>query len=194
MKTIIITGSIATGKSTASNYLIDKGYTVVDTDLIARQVVEPGTVGLNQIKEAFGESVILSDGALDRSALGEIIFKNETARVQLNQITHPLIFQEAERQVSVAHEKGERLVFVDIPLFYEVNPEMDYDAVWLVYIPENLQLERLMSRNTFTKEEALSRIASQISIEEKRLKADVVLDNSEERSNLYRQIDIQLRK
>lgn len=194
MKTIIITGSIATGKSTASNYLIDLGYTVIDTDLIARQVVEPDTIGLAKIKETFGETMVQSDGTLNRAALGEKIFNDEVAREQLNNITHPLIFQEAERQVNIAHEKGEEIVFIDIPLFYEVNPDLNYDEVWLVYIPQNIQLERLMARNTLTEEDAIARIKSQISIEEKRLKADVVLDNSEERSNLYRQIDTQLRK
>lgn len=194
MKTIIITGSIATGKSTASNYLIDLGYTVIDTDLIARQVVEPDTIGLAKIKETFGESMVQSDGTLNRAALGEKIFNDEVAREQLNNITHPLIFQEAERQVNIAHEEGEKIVFIDIPLFYEVNPDLNYDEVWLVYIPQNIQLERLMARNTLTEEDAIARIKSQISIEEKRLKADVVFDNSKERSNLYRQIDTKLRK
>ncbi|MBG9988979.1 dephospho-CoA kinase [Aerococcaceae bacterium DSM 111176] len=192
MKTIVITGSIATGKSTASNYLIDLGYTVIDTDLIARQVVEPGSVGLDKIKAIFGESMIQSDGTLNRAALGDAIFNDDQAREQLNNITHPLIFQEAERQVNTAREEGKEIVFIDIPLFYEVDPDLKFDEVWLVYVPENIQLERLMARNTLSEEEAMARIKSQISIEDKRQKADVILDNSEERSKLYQQINDQL--
>lgn len=194
MKTIIITGSIATGKSTVTNYLKDHNYIVIDTDLIARQVVEVGSNGLKSIQETFGNHLIQSDGSLNREALGHLIFNNEIAREQLNAILHPLIFAETQRQIQIARQSGAKVVFVDIPLFYEVAVPLKYDEVWLVYTPEAIQVERLMERNALTRQEACARINSQISIEKKYSKANVILENTGDFQLLFEQIADQLNK
>ncbi|MBG9981682.1 dephospho-CoA kinase [Aerococcaceae bacterium DSM 111020] len=194
MTVIIITGSIATGKSTATHYLEQQGYPVIDTDVISRQVVTPGHVGLERIVDTFGEGVLLEDGQLNREALGAIIFNDSTAREQLNQLLHPLIFAEAQKQIERTQQAGQQIIFVDIPLFFEVGTDIKYDAVWLVSIPEDLQLKRLMARNQLSKADASARIKSQIPIQEKEQKADVVLNNSRDRDWLYRQIDLEMNR
>ncbi len=194
MAVIIITGSIATGKSTATAYLQKQGYPIIDTDIISRQVVEPGEKGLERIATTFGETVLTEDGQLDRATLGDIIFNDANARDQLNRLLHPLIYAEAENQIEHYQRAGQQIIFVDIPLFFEVGTDIDYDAVWLVSIPEHLQLERLMARNDLSREDASARIQSQMPIHEKEQQADIILDNSRDLAWLYGQIDAQLKR
>ena len=129
MKAIAITGSIATGKSTVSKYLIQQGYPVIDTDIISRVVVEKGTVGLERLKENFGEDIIQADGTLNRKALGNIVFNDEASKEKLNQILHPLISKESKERMAAYKEEGHSLIFVDIPLYYEVDIDIPTDAV-----------------------------------------------------------------
>lgn len=194
MMVIVLTGSIATGKSTVSSYLKNINYPVVDTDIISRQVVEPGQKCLEEIKEAFGEEVLNSDGSLNRPALSDLIFNNEKARIKLNQIMHPRILEETESQVEKLQKRGHEIIFVDIPLYYETNFPLDCDAVWVVYTDPQTQLIRLMKRNNYSEEEALARINSQISIDEKKRLADEVIDNQRDIEKTYRQVDALLDK
>lgn len=189
MKAIAITGSIATGKSTVSKYLIQQGYPVIDTDIISRVVVEKGTVGLERLKENFGEDIIQADGTLNRKALGNIVFNDEASKEKLNQILHPLISKESKERMAAYKEEGHSLIFVDIPLYYEVDIDIPTDAVWLVYVSPDIQLERLMKRNQIGEEDARKLISNQISIEDKAKWSEIVIDNSNTPEETHKQID-----
>lgn len=171
-----ITGGIATGKSTVVNLFKEYGYPVVDGDLVARQVVEKGQPALKKVEEVFGSAIIKSDGTLDRKKLGKIVFADEQSRHLLNQTLKPFLRTEILRQIKVAKEESS-LVIADIPLLYEGHYEAEMDQVAVVYIPEKLQLDRLMKRDQLTVEEAQQRITSQLSIEIKKQRADVIFDN-----------------
>lgn len=194
-KVIGITGGIATGKSTAVTYLKQKGYLVIDADLLAREVVAPGSVGLEAIAESFGADLIV-DGELDRKRLGQIIFESEEKRKALNAIVHPLVYKVMRERIEKADEA---IVFIDSPLLFEGFEQaksfgLAYDEVWLVDLDEDRQLSRLMARNGLSKETAELRMAAQWSMEKKRAMADVVLDNRGEREVLYRQLDAELKR
>lgn len=189
MKAIAITGSIATGKSTVSKYLIQQGYPVIDTDIISRIVVEKGTIGLERLKENFGEGIIQEDGTLNRKALSNIVFNDAASKEKLNQILHPLISKESKVRMAAYKEEGHSLIFVDIPLYYEVDIDIPTDAVWLVYVSPDIQLERLMKRNLMGEEEARQLISNQISIEDKAKWSEIVIDNSNTPEETHKQID-----
>ena len=189
MKAIAITGSIATGKSTVSKYLIQQGYPVIDTDIISRIVVEKGTIGLERLKENFGEGIIQADGTLNRKALSNIVFNDAASKEKLNQILHPLISKESKERMAAYKEEGHSLIFVDIPLYYEVDIDIPTDAVWLVYVSPDIQLERLMKRNLMSEEDARQLISNQISIQDKAKWSEIVIDNSNTPGETHKQID-----
>lgn len=189
MKSIVITGSIASGKSTVSRYLQDLGYRLVDTDLVARQVLEPGSPGLQAVVAHFGPEILKEDGSLDRQYLGNLVFNNEEDRLALNAISHPLIAQACWQAYEEAKSQGLDLIFFDVPLYYEVEFKIPADQVWMVYVDGQTQLARLMERNQLTIEEAQSRISSQMPVEKKKGLADRVIDNRASREETYRQLD-----
>ena len=189
MKAIAITGSIATGKSTVSKYLIQQGYPVIDTDIISRIVVEKGTIGLERLKENFGEGIIQAEGTLNRKALSNIVFNDAASKEKLNQILHPLISKESKERMAAYKEEGHSLIFVDIPLYYEVDIDIPTDAVWLVYVSPDIQLERLMKRNLMSEEDARQLISNQISIQDKAKWSEIVIDNSNTPEETHKQID-----
>lgn len=187
-KTIGLTGSVATGKSTVSNMIQQAGIPLVDADIAARKVVEPGTEGLKEIVAYFGEEILLADGTLDRAKLGEIIFKDKEKREKLNEITHPRVkdyMLEARERFFGA---GEELVFFDIPLLFESHLESLVDQIVVVWTTPETELKRLMERNNLTKEDALRRIESQMGIDEKARKADFVIDNNESLEKTQKQV------
>ncbi|MEC1733489.1 dephospho-CoA kinase [Bacillus mojavensis] len=173
-----LTGGIASGKSTVANMLIDKGITVIDADIIAKQVVEKGMPAYRQIIDEFGEDILLENGDIDRRKLGAIVFTNEQKRLALNSIVHPAVREEMlkRRDESIANQ--ETFVVLDIPLLFESKLESLVDKIIVVSVTKELQLERLIKRNQLTEEEALSRIRSQMPLEEKVSRADDVIDNS----------------
>lgn len=176
-KTIGITGGIATGKSTISKMVAELGFTVIDADVVAREVVEPGVNAYRSIVEHFGKDILLENGAIDRKKLGEIVFHNEDKRKLLNSIVHPEVRKVMLEKRDQAFQRGEKAVFLDIPLLYESGLTWMVDVVLVVYTDEKTQLQRLMKRNHFSKDEALARIRSQMPIEDKRKRADAVIDN-----------------
>lgn len=184
-----LTGGIATGKSTISTYLSSKNIPVLDADKIARQVVEPGTPGLAEIVQYFGDDILQDNQTLNRKALGQIVFNDEQALQKLNEITHPRIQQMMMDQLAVLAQSNTPLVILDIPLLLENHNEAGADAVMLVAIPKQLQLERLMNRNHLTQAEAESRIAAQMPLAEKEQLADYIIDNSGSVADTYRQVD-----
>ena len=192
-KIIGLTGSIATGKSQVSNYLKDKGIKVIDADLIARDVANYKSVK-NKIKKEFGDD-LYKDDKLDRKKLAEIIFARKIHRQKLNSIMHPEIYKKIKKE----SENSEGLVFIDIPLLFE-NEDLNkkyglvFDEIWLVYVDRERQIERLMKRDSISREYAEKKINSQISVEEKRKKADVVIDNSGTLEETFAQVEENLKK
>lgn len=168
----------------------ERGAKIVDADRVARIVVEPGSEGLQQVIAAFGERILNSQGELDRQELGSIIFHDDQARQQLNSILHPLIRTEMRRQTAeIQAEEPKAIVIWDVPLLFESRLTHLVEKVIVVYIPEALQIYRLMKRNQLTECDAKARIDSQLSIEEKQRLADFVIDNSDTVIHTERQVD-----
>ena len=185
-----ITGSIASGKSVLTAYLLGLGFPVIDADAIARDLVHLGSDTLKEIADIFGEDMILSDGNLDREKLGKRVFSDEDARNRLNEIMHPAIVS-AMLDLS---ENFHGLVFYDVPLLFEQIDDikesgLEFDAIWLVDANEDVQLARLMARDGIDEAYAKEKIASQMPLEEKKKLATVVFDNSGDLMNLYNQVD-----
>ncbi|HAC1303858.1 TPA_asm: dephospho-CoA kinase [Listeria monocytogenes] len=187
-KTIGLTGSVATGKSTVSNMIQQAGIPLVDADIAARKVVERGKEGLKEIVAYFGEEILLADGTLNRAKLGEIIFKDKEKREKLNEITHPRVKDYMLEARERFFEAGEELVFFDIPLLFESHLESLVDKIVVVWTTPETELKRLMERNNLTKEDALRRIESQMGIDEKARKADFVIDNNESLEKTQKQV------
>jgi len=183
-----LTGSIASGKSTVSQMLKELGYPVVDADLVARQVVEPGTETLNSIAQAFGPEVIRADGSMDRERVGTIIFNDPTSRKKLNDIIHPAIRREMLRQRQAFLDEGYETVIMDIPLLFESKLQRMVDKILVVSVSEQQQLKRLMERNGLAEQEAKARIASQLPFSVKEQGADEVLDNNGSVDNTKHQL------
>ncbi|WP_371826301.1 dephospho-CoA kinase [Alicyclobacillus fastidiosus] len=173
-----LTGGIGTGKSTVSDMLRQMGAYVVDADVWARRVVEPGSEGLEEIRKTFGDVVLERDGRLNRKALGQLIFGDEALRVRLNEITHPRIRLGMKRETEEYFKvhPGEPVVW-DVPLLFEGETKRLVDCTILVYTPPEIQLARLMSRDQSTESEAKARIAAQMPIDEKRPFATYIIEN-----------------
>lgn len=192
MKVIAITGSIATGKSLVSNYLIEKGLPLVDTDQLSREVVKVGSDGLKQLVEAFGSKILQADGSLDRKAFANIIFNDEKSRQRTDHILHPLIADLTHQRLEQYRQAACPLAFVDIPLYYEGQADIRVDSVWLVYTSESLQKKRLMQRNNLQADEAQNLMNNQWSIDKKVKLADVIINNSNTKQDTYKQVDLLL--
>lgn len=188
-----ITGGIASGKSTVVNIFRDEGFPIVDGDIVAREVVEPNTAGLLALKDTFGEKILQSNGQLDRKKLGDLIFRDAKKRELLNRTLDPFIRGEIKRQTEEAKSQS-NLVIVDIPLLYEGHYEKMMDAVAVVYVTPEIQLNRLMTRNDLAESEAQSRINSQLSLDAKKQKADIVFDNCQSIEKTTQQVKVWLRK
>lgn len=184
-----LTGGIATGKSTVSRYFAENGIPVVDADIIARKVVMPGSQGLADIVARFGEAVLLADGSLDRQRLGALIFSQEEERHKLNAVLQKYIRQQIKNETQDFINQGHALIVLDIPLLYEAGYERECDAVMVVYTTSDVQLARLMARNHLSEQEAHDRITSQMSLEEKKSRADIVIDNNGTLSETYQQVE-----
>lgn len=182
-----LTGGIASGKSTASAYIAEKGYPVLDADKFAKQATAKGGPSYNGIVEAFGEEILTEDKEIDRKKLGTIIFNDPQQRTVLNKLVHPevrrMMNEERDRLVQENH------VFLDIPLLFENGLDDQCDITLTIYVDESIQKARLMDRNGLTEAEAESRISSQMPLSSKRDRSDFVLDNSGTREDLYVQIE-----
>lgn len=190
-KIIGLTGGIATGKSTVSNILRELGYEVIDADIIARQMVEIGKPAYEEIIKAFGKDILDDKGNINRKELASIIFRDFLMRKRLNDIVHPFVFREISRQIN--EHKDQRVIFVDVPLLIEEldkfkEYEIAFDEIWLVYVDENTQLNRLIKRDKMSKEEGLRKIRAQMPIDEKRKYATRIIDNSKDLISLRRQV------
>jgi len=185
-----LTGGIACGKSTVAEMFERRGALLVDADRIAREVVLPGSPVLGQIVDRFGQDVLLEDGSLNRKRLGEIVFNDEKARRDLNAIMHPAIRAiMRERMRNYESRFPDKLVVVDVPLLYESGLEPMFEEVVVVYVPREVQLRRLMARDSLSMEEAERRLKSQWPIEEKKRRADFVINNAGTIAETEQQVD-----
>lgn len=174
MKKIIgITGGIASGKSTVTNYLIEKGYKVIDADKIAKDIVLPGRKANKLIELAFGSSYF-NNQVLDRKKLAEVIFHSDEKRMLLDSIMHPIIKDEIIKEIN----ESDGLVFIDVPLLYETGLDTLCDYVILVYVDKVTQINRLCIRDNIDNSYALAKIDSQMKLDDKLKLADFVVDNS----------------
>ena len=178
MKVIGLTGGIACGKSTISQELRNLGCAVIDADQLSRALTAPGGAALPLIRSTFGDAVFQADGSLNRAALGKLVFSDDAERARLDGLMAPLLLSATQEALDRCRGESRDLCFLDCPLLYEKGYDRFCDSVWCVWLPEEIQLTRLMNRDGYTREEALSRIHSVLSSDEKAARADVVLDNS----------------
>ncbi len=184
MLTVAVTGGIGAGKSTVSALLAELGAVVIDSDVLARQVVAPGTAGLAAVADAFGDGVLAADGSLDRGALAGIVFADAAARRRLEEITHPLVRAEFRRLRDAAGRRDPGAVVVnDIPILRSRTEAAEFDLVIAVVADEAARVDRLIRRG-LTEADARARIAAQISDDERRELADAVIENHGDESEL----------
>jgi len=182
----VITGSIASGKSTVVNLLKERGFSVIDADLIAHEQLE---ICKGEIVREFGEQILDEAGKIDRKKLGAIVFREPKKLKNLEQILHPKIKAEILSQASQL-ERLEQVYFVDIPLFFEKKERYaEFKNVVVIYAPKELLLSRLMSRNALSLEDAKARAELQMDIEQKKKMAKFVIDNSNDRENLQLELE-----
>lgn len=181
MRVIGLTGNIACGKSTVSNMLKDLGGYIIDADIVAREVVQKGMQAWIMIKEHFGEEYIGEDGEIDREKLGALVFADPQALDELNKIVHPIIVESIEKKLQKLRIKdSHRVVVIDAALLIETGCHRAVDEIWLVTLPYEIQLMRLIKRDDLTENQARQRIESQMPQDIKVRHADVIIDNSKD--------------
>ena len=183
-----LTGGIASGKSTVTSYLKEKGYPVIDADRVVHDLQAPGGELYRALVEHFGREVLLDTGDLNRPALAQRIFSSQKEIAWSNQVQGEMIRKALVRERDRL-AKIEDLFFMDIPLLIEQGYLDWFDQVWLVYVTEDTQLQRLMERNVLTGVQARDRLAAQMPLDEKKAFVDLVIDNNSQRDHLYQEID-----
>lgn len=189
MYKIGLTGGIASGKSTVSAYLSHKGIPIVDADKIARALAEKAGPIWRAYVNRYGEDVVNADGTLNRAKLGALIFSSPKELQWVNETTHPLIRVACLERVKQLEKNGSKVVILDIPLLFETSWQKYMDESWLVSIPRELQIFRIMHRDGLSAEDAENRIKAQMPLEEKRRLADRIIDNGGSLDDLYRTLD-----
>ena len=190
MISIGLTGGIASGKSTVSNYLREKGISVFDCDASAQKAVAKVSVCLEAIVKAFGREVLNNDGTMNRKIVSELVFGHPEKLSQLNAIVHKWVSQRCRE--FLLQKNSEKVVVLDMPLLIECEWNKNVDRVWLVKISPEEQIKRAMLRSKMTREEVERRIAAQMSLKDKEAYADIILDNSGSIENLKKQVDAAL--
>ena len=176
-KIIGITGGIASGKSVVTDFLRSQGYQVIDADQVVHELQKPGGQLYQVLLSEFGTEILLADGQLDRKKLGTLLFSRPNLLEKSSRLQNDIIREElALKRNQLA--ATEELFFMDIPLLFEQEYEDWFDQIWLVDVSKDTQLERLMTRNNLSQEEAQRRIAAQLSLAEKRQRAEIVIDNN----------------
>ncbi len=188
MKLIGLTGGVGSGKSTVAEMLRELGAVVVDADEATHAVYEPGTAGFDAIVAEFGPGYV-RDGRIDRRGLGELVFKDRDALARLNAIVHPLVRDWMARRTSEAVDGGAEIVVQDVPLLYENRLEDLFSSVVLVYVPPEVQLQRLVKGRGLDETRARAIISAQMPIHEKRRRAHHVIDNSGTQEETRRQVE-----
>ena len=188
-----ITGGIASGKSTVTEFLRQQGYQVIDADQVVHELQEPGERLYQALLSTFGSAILQEDGRLDRPKLGAMIFGDPELLAQSSQIQNQIIREElADRRDLLA--ETEDIFFMDLPLLFELQYEDWFDQIWLVDVTKETQLSRLMTRNGLSQKEAEKRITAQLSLQEKRKRADVLIDNNDSLEETRQQLRDALQK
>ena len=177
MLLIGLTGNIASGKSTVARLLSERGATIIDADVLARRVVEPGMPAFDEIVRRWGQEVVAPDGSLDRDALRRLVFSDHEQLEELNTIVHPEVAAYRDRLVNEARQRGDRLVVQDIPLLFERGLVDQFDRIILVDAPRPVRLERLMRERRLSETDAMDMITAQMPAELKRARADYLIEN-----------------
>ncbi|SKC64253.1 dephospho-CoA kinase [Maledivibacter halophilus] len=190
MKIIGLTGGIATGKSTVSKCLRQLGGTVIDADIVAREIVEKGEPALKEIIDFFGKEVVDNNGNLKRKELGSIVFSDPEKLQVLNNITHRKIIKKIEDKIEYyRHLNNLKAIFIDAALLIEMKMYILTDEIWLVDTNRETQLKRLMLRDNLSVEKAMDRIKAQMSLEQKRKYADIIINNTKDFDYLKKQVE-----
>jgi dephospho-CoA kinase len=177
MLVVALTGGIASGKSTVSRMFEAAGVPVICADELAREAVDPASPLLDEIRRVFGDTVIDRQGRLDRAAMAQLVFQDASRRKILESIVHPWVIARTEIRIKELAAQGHDLAIVDVPLLYEIGWKDGFDKIIVVYAPEALQSTRLSERNLMDSQEVDARLRAQMPIEEKRKRADIVIDN-----------------
>lgn len=188
MMRVALSGGIASGKTTVSNALAAFNVPIIDTDIIAREVVVPGSKGLKQVVDRFGQTVLDASGQLNRLRLRELVFSDENARKDLEAILHPLIRAETQAQLEKLQKKGTLYCVVAIPLLVETGQHTEYDQVVIVDVEPSVQLKRIMKRDDCSREHAESIVASQATRAERLAVADELILNSSTEKAMHLQV------
>ncbi len=189
LKTAALTGGIASGKSMVSQMFQQLGAHVIDADIVARQVVEPGQPAWKEIIEHFGQNILLGNQQIHRKKLGAIIFNHPEERHILNRMTHPRVIEQIEREIQeIRSVQPDRLILVDVPLLIEASMQNEYATIIVVYVSEDMQLVRLMKRDNISEQEAHTRIQTQIPLSGKVRYATHIIHNDRSLENTRRQV------
>lgn len=189
MKVIGLTGGIASGKSTVTEYLKSRGIFVIDCDKESRALLMKGEECYDRIVEEFGNDIVAEDCQIDRKKLAEKVFGTEGNVKKLNAIVHPLVRKRAEELIEAYRVLGERWILLDAPLLLEARMNEICDEIWVIYIPEELQIQRAMARDNSTREQVIARMKKQMPSDEKLTYADRIILNDGTQQDLYNKID-----
>jgi dephospho-CoA kinase len=184
-----LTGNIASGKSEVAAMLAERGATVIDADVLAREAVRPETQALKDIVKRWGKDILKTDGSLDRAALRQIVFADQSELDALNRIVHPGVTRLRDREIARARERGDQIVICVIPLLFERNLSEEFDAIVLVDSARPLRLERMVATRSLDETDAMNMIAAQMPAELKRARADYVIENNGSLQDLERDVD-----
>ena len=187
-KVVGLTGGIASGKSTVSKMLSQVGFPIVDADLVAHRLQQPGQPGFERLVDHFGRGILTGGGELDRSRLGQLAFGDPVARDELNQAMQPLIREEIMAQVANFKRTGVPVVVIDVPLLFEQHYDDDCDLTVVVTVDRAHQLQRPQQRNGYDRVTALARIDAQLPLTVKAARADIVIDNNGDYHQLQKQV------
>lgn len=195
MKVIGLTGGIGSGKTTVTDYLISRGFHVLDADKIAREIVLPGSEMLIQLTAVFGRDILMEDGNLNRKKLGEIVFSDTEKKKTLDALMHTRILELIhERILQFREENEKKVIFIDAPLLFETGLNNSVGEIWVIDVDDETRIKRIMARDGLNREDIEKRISSQMTREEKNSRADVILDNTGDLQLLYQQIEELLKK
>lgn len=189
MKWVGLSGGLASGKSTVANILRRKGYTVIDADQMAREVLQKGTSGLQKVIDCFGLELLDANGELNRNKMAQVVFSSPEQLNKLEMIVHPLVQEKVRNIRKKLEERSEKIAFYDVPLLFEKNLESQFDTTVLVYCNESLQKSRMKSRNNWSDSEIEARLKSQLPMSEKLKRAGFVINNEGSLDELEAQVE-----
>lgn len=196
MKIIGLTGGIGSGKSTVTEYLISRGFHVLDADKIAREIVTSGSDTLIELVSIFGKEILQEEGSLDRKKLGSIVFSDIDKKKKLDELMHARILETIHERILKFHEEVDhaaipkhKAIFIDAPLLFETGLDKSVNEIWVIDVEDETRIKRIIERDGLKRDEILQRINAQMPRNEKIKRADTILDNNADQEQLYQQLD-----